>query len=208
MLIRSAFTVDLTEAEGPGRRFALWVQGCSLACPGCCNPQMWSPGIGDETTVALLLQRVQRIAHSIEGISLLGGEPCEQDAPLAHFARQVRGLGLTVMTYSGYSLSELQDRGSALLKESDLLVAGRYRAELHTTKRRWIGSSNQTLHFLSDAYSPDDPRFAEPNHAELILDSRGELTLVGFPFPSVQAAFRSDEATKAKEPAPPPGVAR
>ena len=32
--------VPRTEAEGPGRRFALWVQGCPLRCKGCCNPEM------------------------------------------------------------------------------------------------------------------------------------------------------------------------
>ena len=29
--------VACTESEGPGRRAALWVQGCSKRCPGCCN---------------------------------------------------------------------------------------------------------------------------------------------------------------------------
>ena len=31
--------VSCTEAEGPGKRFALWFQGCPLRCPGCCNPE-------------------------------------------------------------------------------------------------------------------------------------------------------------------------
>lgn len=30
--------VDCTEVEGPGRRAALWVQGCLKRCPSCCNP--------------------------------------------------------------------------------------------------------------------------------------------------------------------------
>ena len=29
-----------TESEGPGRRLAIWVQGCKKRCPGCCNPDM------------------------------------------------------------------------------------------------------------------------------------------------------------------------
>ena len=38
--LRVAQIVPFTEAEGPGRRFALWFQGCPLRCPGCCNPEM------------------------------------------------------------------------------------------------------------------------------------------------------------------------
>jgi anaerobic ribonucleoside-triphosphate reductase activating protein len=38
--LRVAQVVPCTEAEGPGRRFALWFQGCPLRCPGCCNPEM------------------------------------------------------------------------------------------------------------------------------------------------------------------------
>ena len=29
-----------TESEGPGKRTAVWVQGCQRRCPGCCNPHM------------------------------------------------------------------------------------------------------------------------------------------------------------------------
>ena len=30
--------IPCTEVEGPGRRAALWVQGCDKRCIGCCNP--------------------------------------------------------------------------------------------------------------------------------------------------------------------------
>ena len=49
-----------------------------------------------------------------------------------------------------------------------------------TTSRRWIGSENQVLHFLTDRYAPDDPRFAGPNHMEIRI-RRGVITVNGFP---------------------------
>jgi len=27
---------------GPGYRFVVWVQGCSIRCKGCWNQEMWS----------------------------------------------------------------------------------------------------------------------------------------------------------------------
>ncbi|MFM7150626.1 MAG: 4Fe-4S cluster-binding domain-containing protein, partial [Gemmataceae bacterium] len=40
LLLSIAQTVPFTEAEGPGKRFAIWFQGCPFRCPGCCNPEM------------------------------------------------------------------------------------------------------------------------------------------------------------------------
>ena len=31
--------IDVTQAEGPGLRTAIWVQGCLKRCVGCCNGQ-------------------------------------------------------------------------------------------------------------------------------------------------------------------------
>ena len=142
--------------------------------------------------VSELLERIVAVKIKrplLEGVSLIGGEPFEQDAALAELARGCRDAGLTVMAYSGFSLEELRGRGSHLLEHLDLLVDGRYVESLRTTARRFIGSSNQRLHFLSDAYRADDPRFAEPNSAEIHLNNRGEIQVVGFPFDSVQGAF-------------------
>ncbi|RME67683.1 MAG: 4Fe-4S cluster-binding domain-containing protein, partial [Nitrospirae bacterium] len=39
-MLNLADIVECTEAEGPGRRFALWVQGCPIRCQGCWNRHM------------------------------------------------------------------------------------------------------------------------------------------------------------------------
>ncbi|MCA9641580.1 MAG: radical SAM protein [Myxococcales bacterium] len=190
--IRLAFTVADTDAEGPGLRFALWVQGCSLACPGCCNLELWPASGGHKTSATELLAELDRAVErtpDIEGVSLLGGEPYEQDLALLPFVEGVRARGLSVMIYSGFERAELEAMNSPLTALADLIVAGRYKQEQRTTSRRWIGSENQELIFLSDRYQPDQPCFSEPNHAEIRYNSEGELTVVGFPFESVLKAF-------------------
>src|SRR5687767_6707793 len=112
-----ALIVPRTEAEGPGVRAAVWVQGCSLRCPGCCNPEMLAHKDASWRTVREVLAEVPA---DVEGVSLLGGEPTEQAAPLAALAQAVRARGQTVMVYSGHTLAELRARGDAA---TDALLA-------------------------------------------------------------------------------------
>src|SRR5579862_9037976 len=99
LMLRVAQVVPCTEAEGPGRRFALWFQGCPLRCPGCCNPEMLPFTGGQTLTVAEVLARVEQsaAADGIEGITLLGGEPLAHARGAAVLAREVQCLGLSVM---------------------------------------------------------------------------------------------------------------
>src|SRR5436305_4279959 len=92
-----AQVVPCTEAEGPGRRYALWFQGCPLRCPGCCNPEMLPFHGGTPRTVADVLAEIAtaRETHAIEGITLLGGEPLAHAAGAAALARGARALGLS-----------------------------------------------------------------------------------------------------------------
>ena len=73
-----------TTAEGPGLRSALWVQGCSVHCPGCFNPQLWAEMGGRVENPADLAERfvADALSAGVEGITLLGGEPFDQAAAL------------------------------------------------------------------------------------------------------------------------------
>ncbi|OJH42957.1 4Fe-4S single cluster domain-containing protein [Cystobacter ferrugineus] len=181
--LRVAQFVPRTEAEGPGHRFALWLQGCPLRCPGCCNPEMFAPDRGPLVTVEELARRVLS-TPDIEGFSLLGGEPFAQPGPAAALCERLRGAGLSIMIFSGYTLAELRAQANPevdrLLATADLLVDGRYEKDQPDTRRRWIGSRNQVLHFLTPRYSPEDPRFSAPNTAEIHFVD-GKLVINGWP---------------------------
>src|SRR5437588_600228 len=89
IFLRVAQAVPATEAEGPGVRYALWLQGCPLRCPGCCNPEMLPFEGGTRVSVREVVEEVGRAArdHGVEGITLLGGEPLAHAAGAAVLAR-------------------------------------------------------------------------------------------------------------------------
>jgi anaerobic ribonucleoside-triphosphate reductase activating protein len=194
-MISVAQMVPCTEAEGPGRRFALWFQGCPLRCPGCCNPEMLPFSGGQQMKLSQVVQEVRTASEqqNIEGITLLGGEPLAHAAGAAPLATEVRQLGLSVMVFSGYTLAEarnLPDPAVAeLLALTDILVDGPYIREWPDTRRRWIGSTNQVIHFLTARYRADDPCWERSNTLEIRLRGN-EITVNGFPAAAAVGLWR------------------
>ncbi len=192
--IRIGQILPCTEAEGPGKRFAIWVQGCPLRCPECCNPELLPFEGGQLMDVSELVSQIlQSRSLGIEGITLIGGEPFAHAAPLAIVAASAHDAGLSVMAFSGYTLDELHDMNqpcvNSLLDHIDLLVDGRFDRTKPDKSRRWIGSTNQQIHFLTDRYSPDDAFWQTPNTLEVRWDGR-ELVVNGFPAKSATGLWK------------------
>jgi anaerobic ribonucleoside-triphosphate reductase activating protein len=135
--------------------------------------------------IVLLAEVVAQLrAADVEGITLLGGEPLAHGAGAAALANAAHQLGLSVMVFSGYTLEEIRalpdPAASNLLAHTDILVDGPYLRELPEARRRWIGSSNQRVHFLTDRYRADDPCWQMPNTLEIRFQD-GEVLVNGFP---------------------------
>ena len=138
-----------TESEGPGRRIAIWVQGCQRRCTGCCNVEMQEirkNRIVDAEDFISLIKYAREI-YQIEGITMLGGEPILQAEGLAYIAEWCRNHQLSVIVFTGYLYQELLKMNNShvlkLLNFADILVDGPFMENLYDTKRDWIGSSNQ-----------------------------------------------------------------
>lgn len=180
-----AHVVAATRAEGPGVRTAIWLQGCPLRCAGCCNPEMlpFEGGVVRSVDEALAFALAAKRDSGVEGITLLGGEPFAH-AAAALLATRAQASGLTVMTFSGYELDYLRSGAipwaDELLAAIDILVDGPYRRDLPDSTRRWIGSTNQRIHFLSDRYRPDDEAWTKRDTLEIRWDGN-ELSVNGFP---------------------------
>ena len=185
--LRLAHRVECTAAEGPGRRAALWLAGCTLRCPGCCNPELFDPAAGVLTPVADLLADLlaARARHRLDGVTLLGGEPLDQLGPLADLVTGLSGHGLGVILFTGRTLAEARALPGwpRLAAGLDAVVDGRFdpaRREPHPGGRRWIGSTNQRVHHLTPRYA-DPALWRGPDHLEIHVTPAGDLALHGHP---------------------------
>lgn len=178
-MINLARTLSRSTVNGPGERFVVWVQGCSLRCPGCWNPDTWRPGAGTSVRARFLSQRILA-TRGIDGVTLTGGEPFEQAAALIPLVTRVRAAGLSVMVFTGYRRDELRAAEQReLLSLCDIAVMGRYQRARRTLDAPWRGSSNQTVHFLSPRH--DSTALPSASECEVHISPDGSMTLTGFP---------------------------
>ncbi len=169
-----------SRANGPGVRFVVWFQGCSLGCPGCFNPETHAAGAGagQALEIAAIAARIAAEAHRIDGVSLSGGEPFQQPAAAIAVLDAARAAGLSTLAFSGYTLDELRalPDGPAALARLDVLIDGRYVArERHATGLR--GSATQRLHLLTARHTLAEVE-ATPV-AEAVIGPDGTLALTG-----------------------------
>lgn len=165
-------------ANGPGLRAVVWFQGCTLNCEGCFNPATHSTNISLLKSIAQLANEILSLSN-IEGITVSGGEPFQQPESLFELLKMVKeNSSLTVILLSGYSLAEIEkmEFGKQILSFSDVLIAGRYEQKLRTAGGL-CGSSNKTIHLLTDRYQPSD--FLGIPVSEIIIKPSSELVVSG-----------------------------
>ena len=179
--LRLHAVLPLTLANGPGRRFGVWVQGCRLGCPGCFNPETHDPSGGYPVEVRDLLRQIASAGGEVEGVTVSGGEPLEQAGALRAFLSALKAeTGLSVVLFSGFTREEIEARpdGPAILARTDVLVAGPFEAA-RRLGRGLRGSDNQAVHFLSGRYAAADLE-GLPD-AEIVIRPDGSVTRSGFP---------------------------
>jgi len=145
-----------TKVEGPGSRACIWVQGCPIRCRDCAVPQTWRETSSEnEFPVEEIAGRIFE-GPQIEGVTFAGGEPFAQAKALACLGHILREANLSIVTFSGYTLEEIQNSSRKdwhdLLSVTDLLIDGPFVEELSNVSRPWVGSSNQQYHFLTPRY--------------------------------------------------------
>lgn len=150
MKLRIAGYAPDSVVDGPGIRFVLFTQGCCHDCEGCHNPKTHDPDGGDLLALSEIVDRIKK-TKLIRGVTFSGGEPFLQAAGLVQLARQLRALGLNIVTYSGFTFEQLLDMSAGdkavrdLLALSDILVDGPYDHTQRDLSLAFRGSRNQRL---------------------------------------------------------------
>lgn len=148
MELQVAGIVKESIVDGPGIRYAVFVQGCPHGCPGCHNPQTHPFEGGSRMEVEDIFEDFQK-DPILKGITLSGGEPFCQPSPLAELAKLVHGAGKDVAVYTGYVYEELlrmpDPAVRALLDETDLLIDGPYVEAQRNLELSFRGSENQRV---------------------------------------------------------------
>ena len=135
-------------ANGPGVRVSLFVSGCRNHCKGCFNPETWDFDYGRPFTRATEDEIIKALRPSwIQGLSILGGEPTEEEnaAILIPFLKRVRAVlpDKDIWLYSGYTYEALRDK--EILTLADVLVDGPFLLEQKDAGLAFRGSRNQRI---------------------------------------------------------------
>ena len=180
MKLRVHNRLSSSRANGPGKRAVIWVQGCSLGCPGCYNPETHEGDAGNEVDVDELIDWLEASVVAVEGVSVSGGEPLEQAAALRALVEGLRERlpELSILIFSGFKLTEiekLQD-GPEILALTDVLIDGRYVSKLHNGAEL-RGSNNQGICCLTDRYTVADVEATPATEVSIAPD--GSVILTG-----------------------------
>ena len=180
--------IPCTEVEGPGKRAALWVQGCDKRCVGCCNPDYLKIVEREVLNAEAMVDRLLEAQSEwgLEGVTFLGGEPFLQAQGLAVVAEGVSRAGLSVMTFTGYTMQELGQLSlpgtTDLLAWTDVLVDGPYESSSPDRRRNWVGSANQQFRYLTKRYDASIEGADVPNReVEWRIRADGRFVVNGWP---------------------------
>ena len=145
-------------ADGSGVRTAIFLSGCTHACPGCHNPDTHDPHFGipiTESVIAGIANQIKKRPY-LSGITLTGGDPlCFPQYTLSFIVTLKRCLGYlpNIWLYTGYRLedirrmeqSEFKTYADLVIGLCDVVVDGPFVKELADKRLAFRGSSNQRI---------------------------------------------------------------
>jgi anaerobic ribonucleoside-triphosphate reductase activating protein len=189
LMLRVSRILAPVDVLGPGRRVAIWVQGCAIACPCCASIDTWDPLAGTSMPVKRAADIVieQLDAHDLDGVAITGGEPTDQGPALTELLRMVRlhrtPDEIEAVVFTGRSLAAARSVAPGLMAAADCVVSGPYRAD-QPAANRLLASDNQVLTFANRDVELRYRRWLADEGPRLqVTADESDLYLVGLPRP-------------------------
>lgn len=162
--------------NGPFDRTVIHFQGCTLSCPGCFNTSTHPMKDGMDLSA---LKIVEQMPKGQEHVTISGGEPFLQINGLLELVQALKEKEIGIVLFSGFYKREIlkMPLGNEILNNVDVLIDGRFE-ENKIAESGIRGSSNQTIHFLSNKYSLEQMKNRQ---FEMQFKENGEVIMTGFP---------------------------
>jgi anaerobic ribonucleoside-triphosphate reductase activating protein len=173
-------------ALGPGARIGVWLQGCSIRCPGCVSMDTW---VGDQhvTTLDEVKKGLLPFLPLADGVTISGGEPFDQPEALRALLQWLRDVHSgDVFVYSGHTYEALQQYFAAFDGLIDAVMTDPFRQDIGQTLAL-RGSDNQRLFMLTERgrqrFAAFERQYEKEDRALDIMfdDHTGEIFLAGIP---------------------------
>ncbi len=181
--------------NGPGTRAVVWVQGCPIKCEGCFNPDFLPFLKACSVDVNQLAEKILGL-KDIDGVTFSGGEPFAHAAPLATLGTILKQEGLSVATFTGFTLEFLMTKKRVswvdLLSITDFLFAGPYIQDDLSNDQGWATHSlKRSIQFRDGRVVSDVPlNSANEEQIEFSIAADGGIVVTGFPHTHTEK-FRS-----------------
>lgn len=179
---------------GPGKRLGIWLQGCTLQCPGCMAKDTWHINVeqseatfkllhndarwalfsadgGSRITVNKLVELCQQLGTpGLEGITISGGEPFQQPEALFSLLKKLRNWTdelkqpVDYLCYSGYPYETLLKKYKVIIGQLDTVIPEPFLVDEHVMPLR--GSANQAIVSLTNLGKTRMNKYVETLNAD------------------------------------------
>lgn len=111
--------------DGPGIRFVIFMQGCTLKCKYCHNRDTWEMNSKNTMSIPELIKEIEKyrtyIDNSGGGVTVSGGEPLVQAEFVTELFKELKNIGIHTALDTSGSLP-ITNQIKELLKYTDLVI--------------------------------------------------------------------------------------